>query len=119
MAMKSKSPSPVWSRLHFLVRFAGLTGLICCGIGIALAFLADILLWDRLKNLEFVRATLKGESGDLTSRVALCFLFGGAALVLLALFVELLAAIRLVTGRRSAFGLNAAIQAVLALALLV
>jgi hypothetical protein len=119
MAIKSKTPSRAWSRLHFLVRFAGLSGLVCCGIGVALTFLAGILSWDALGDPEFVRAVISGESGDRTSRVALILLFGGAALALLTVLVEVLATLRLVAGRRSAFGLNAAVQVGLAVALLV
>ena len=119
MAMNPRSSGRVWSRLHFLLRFAGLTGLVCAGIGVSLAFLADILSWDQLSNVPYVRSTLTGETGDLTTRLAMCFLVGGTALALLATLVEILASLRLVTGRRSAFGLNATIQAGLALALLI
>src|SRR5262249_18812320 len=109
----------IWSRLHFLFRFAGLTGLVCSGIGAALAFLAGILSTERLQEPHFVAETIRGQSGDPLSRVAMYLMAGGAVLFTVALLIELIVAVRLVAGRRSAFGLNAALQVVLTLALLV
>jgi hypothetical protein len=119
MALTAKSSRSWWSRLHFLLRFAGLTGLLCSGIGAALAFLAGILSVKVLSDENFVRTTLLGQRGDLDSRVALGFLLGGGALALLAVLVEALVILRTAAGRRSAFGLNATVQVALAAILLV
>ena len=43
MALKQRTSSRFWSRLHFLIRFLGLTGLVAAGGGVALAFLEDLL----------------------------------------------------------------------------
>ncbi len=125
MALTTKARSRWWSRLHFLIRFAGLTGLVCCGIGVALVFLKDIVSWEQLQSwalkqsAEFVRSTVLGEQGDVFAQVAISLLVGGGLLALLALLVEVLVLLFVVTGRRSAFGFNALVQAALAVALLI
>jgi hypothetical protein len=105
--------------LHFLLRFAGLTGLMAVGVGVGLAFLKNILSWDNLSSFDFLRSTLRGETGETTSQVAAGLLLGGGLAALLALLVEVLVIVSMAAGRRSAFGLNVAVQVVLALALLV
>ena len=45
MAKRSRN---IWSRFHFLIRFLGLTGLICAGVAITLAYLGGSLEWDKL-----------------------------------------------------------------------
>jgi hypothetical protein len=123
MALRRKSNNRWWSRIHFLLRFVGLLGLLCAGIGVALAFLYDVL--DRVvqndlrRAWEFARPILTGETGDLTTRIAVGFLLGGAACALLSFLIEVLVTLVWVTGRRSAFGLNAALQAALITVLLV
>ncbi|HLJ96725.1 MAG TPA: hypothetical protein VKU02_26365 [Gemmataceae bacterium] len=130
MALTTKSPSPWWARLHFLIRFAGLTGVVCAGIGVALGFLENIL--DRIvspdlpADWEFIRATFPfltrpdiGPPPRLTVQIAVGLLVGGAAVALLALLTEIFRILFLVAGRRSAFGLNAAVQILLAALLLV
>src|SRR6516165_861944 len=130
MALKAKTPGRWWSRFHFLIRFAGLAGLMAAGVGVALSFLKDLLervvsadafsSWENLRAWwEFVQATVLGESGDRMAQWAVGLLVGGAALVLLALLVEALVILLRVTGRRSAFGMNVAVQVALAIALLV
>jgi hypothetical protein len=122
MALNSSRPRKWWSSLHFLIRFAALTGLACAGVGTALAFLHDVL--ERVFSPDlpaawaFVRSVLSGQAGDLSTRVAVGFLVGGAVLALLGLVVELLVILTTVAGRRSAFGLNATAQVALASALL-
>src|SRR5262245_13167372 len=123
MAIKAKSQSRWWSRFHFLFRFFGLLGLVCAGVGWARTYLKGVL--GRVVQPEpqaawvYVRSTVTDGGGDLTTRVAVAALAGGAALAVLGLVVELLSMLTRVTGRRSAFGLNAAVQVGLAAALLV
>lgn len=119
MALKNRSQGRWLSRLHFLIRFLGLTGLVAAGVGAALAFLQQILAWDLLSQPEFVRSTIAGEKGSLPQQVAVSLLAGGLACAAFALLIELLGGLVTVAGRRSAFGTNALVQAVLALALLV
>jgi hypothetical protein len=118
MALKTRSASRWWSRLHFLLRFLGLTGLLAGGVGVGLAFLKNVLSWNLLSSTEFLRSTLLGEAGDEMTRVGVGLLLGGGLLALLALVVEMLAILTMAAGRRSAFGLNAALQVALAAALL-
>ncbi len=94
MAMTTPTRTRLWSRLHFLIRLAGLTGLFVAGVGLVLTVVA----WK-----------------DLGWQLAL----GGGAAALLALLVEVLGILRLAAGRRSAFGTNVVLQTVLATALLV
>jgi hypothetical protein len=124
MALTKRSSWLWWARFHFLIRFAGLTGLLCFGIGLALAYLQDIL--DRVITSdlpaagEYVRTTLLGEAArGLVVQVAVGLLAGGTLLALVALVTEILRALFLVAGRRSAFGLNATLQVLLAVVLLV
>src|SRR5438067_1022361 len=101
MALRAKSPRRWWSRFHFLVRFAGLTGFMAAGVGVALCFLKDTL--EKVASVEafsseeklrawweFVRATVQGQAGDRMLQWAVGLLVGGAMLVVLALVVEVL-----------------------------
>jgi hypothetical protein len=115
MAKRSRN---IWSRFHFLIRFLGLTGLICAGVAITLAYLGGSLEWDKLTRWDYLQPMLMGQSGDLATLMTFWFLVGGAGLTALALLVEVLVMLGAVAGRRSAFGLNAAIQMILAAALL-
>src|SRR5437879_522226 len=124
MALTKRSSTLWWSRFHLLIRFAGLTGLVCAGIGVALGYLQNILdrvlTQDLQAAWEYVRSTLRGEvATSLAVQVAVGLLAGGIVLALLALLTEVLAILFLVAGRRSAFGFNALVQVVLAAVLLV
>src|SRR5262245_15547967 len=129
MAKKSRAPFRLWSRLHFLVRFLGLTGLLAAGFGAAFSFLEGVLSRWRLftglnaQNLQtdydFARETVLGERGELGVRVAVTLLLAGLALALFALLIELVIGLFFVAGRRSIFGINAFLQIGLATALLV
>jgi hypothetical protein len=130
MALTAKSPRRWWSRLHFLIRLAGLTGFMAAGVGVALCFLKDSLnkvasadaftSADRIQAWwDYVYTTVRGETGDPMNQWSVGLLVGGVCLVLLALLVELLAVLFLAAGRRSAFGLNVGLQVGLAVALLV
>jgi hypothetical protein len=115
----AKASRQTWSRIHFLIRFLGLTGLICIGGGAALAFLQGNLSWELLTDWNWLRPILLGETGDLATLLTMWFLVGGAGAAALALLVELLLIAGAVAGRRRAIGLNAALQMALAIVLLV
>src|SRR4051812_12582432 len=113
MALKAKPRGRWWSRLHFLIRFAGLTGLLVAGVGLLLVLLQRLEL-----SVEGVRAAVLNEAEPGIPRLTVQLLAGGAVAALLALLVEMLAILRVVAGRRSAFGLNAVVQLGLAVVLL-
>src|SRR5215471_14016372 len=124
MALAKRSASLWWSRFHFLIRFAGLTGLVCAAVGFAWGYLetilAKVLTPDLPAAWEYVRSTLLGETASsLPVQLAVGLLAGGALLALLALLTEILVILFLVAGRRSAFGFNAAVQIALTAALVI
>jgi hypothetical protein len=94
MAMTTPTRTRLWSRLHFLIRLAGLTGLFVAGAGLVLT----VVEW---QDLGWQLVTY------------------GGAVALLALLIEFIGIVRLSAGRRSAFGSNVVLQVVLAAALLV
>src|SRR5207237_5495147 len=115
MALTKKPASRWWSRLHFFIRFAGLTGLVCAGAGVAWAYLDNslerVFTPDLPAAWEYVRATLAGErASPWAIRLAVGLLAGGTVLAVVALLTEALMVLFVVAGRRSAFGLNAAVQ---------
>lgn len=127
MSKKPRQPRRFWSRLHFLIRFLGLTGLLAVGFGAALGFLERLPRWSLFRGLteenaladyEFVRARVMGEAGTLPARLAVGLLAAGLALALFALLIELLIGFVFAAGRRGAFGFNALLQTALAAALL-
>src|SRR5262245_40727104 len=113
--MAVKQPRRVgrfWSRLHFLVRFLGLTGIVSAVVGVALL---EPRRWD-----DFIHPLVRG-SGSYSQQVqigAWMAAIGGGAITLM-LLIELFALMRFTAGRRSLFGFNAIIQVVLAVFLLV
>jgi hypothetical protein len=120
------SPGRWWSRVHFLVRFAGLTGLLVAGVGFLLAspFIqwsaVDLSSWDYIVSAgKAAWEHFLGETGPEPLPLALRLIVAGLVAALLALIFEAVAALRQVAGRRSAVGLNAAVQIGLAAALLV
>src|SRR5438128_1724391 len=123
MALTKNTSSLWWARFHFLMRVAGLTGLVCAGTGLALGYLRNVL--DRIVTpdlpaaWEYVRSILLGEvATGIAVQVAVGLLVGGTLLALVALLTEVLGILFLVAGRRSAFGLNATVQVLLAFGLL-
>src|SRR5262249_7388663 len=115
MALTEKAPSRWWSRLHFLVLFTLLTGLLVAGVGCVLALLDGLLTPEVLTQAwDNVRA---GAAAAVPWQLAL--LAGGLAALLLALLFEAVVFLRVVAGRRSVFGLNAGLQIALAVLLLV
>jgi hypothetical protein len=97
-----------WSRLHFLIRFLGLSGLLVGCIGLVL-----LQLMGRLSSWQAASDALR------TPDAVAWLVLGGAAAAAPALLVELLVGLWAASARRSAFGLNVVVQVVLAAALLV
>ena len=132
MAVTSRTPSPWPSRLHFLVRLLGLTGLVAAGVGLFLAVQGDLMAFDLAKitstgevhsqsfvrQIEIFKEAVVGDRG-LLAQIAVCMLLAGCAAALVALLVELIVLIRTSTGRRSASGFNVVVQGVLAAVLLI
>src|SRR5258707_15500811 len=90
MALTKKTSSIWWARFHFLIRLAGLSGVVCAGIGIALGYLENIL--DRVVTpdlpaaWEYVRSALLGEAANsMAVQVGVGLMAGGALLALVAL----------------------------------
>jgi hypothetical protein len=103
-----------WVRLHFLLRLLGLTGLLAAAVGLLLAVHRGLLSsWPDAQA-----AGLEALHGESEQPAAYLVVYGGLA-ALLALLVEVVVFLRVAAGRRSVFGLNAAVQAALAVALLV
>lgn len=114
MELTRKSPSPLWSRCHFFLRFLGLTGLVVGCVGLVMAQQDNLLAtWDGARATAWV--ALEGKPAAVSTYLVL----GGAAAALLALLVELLVLMRFTAGRRSVFGLNATLQMALAATLLI
>jgi hypothetical protein len=134
----ARRPHLFWSRLHFLIRFAGLTGFLAGCIGLVLAGLGGRLpsaqavfddCWAALQGDRSVLpalgqlqavfddcwAALRGQPAVLSTWLFLV----GTLSVLLAVLVEALVIVQRTAARRSAFGFNALAQVGLAAALLV
>lgn len=98
---------PALSRIHTVSRLAGMTGFFLALMALVLGNPGDPLasageLWQQLR---FSGTTLWGK-----------MVLGGVALAVLALGVEIVVAMQLAAGRRSALGMGATLQAALALA---
>lgn len=131
MATSNRVRGLWWSRFHFLIRFLGLTGLLVTVIAGTLAWRQNILSapkvailsWESIQQLggeTWAEISTAAEQPDWNpAKVVVTALLVGIALTLSALLVELLAALALISGRRSAFGSNAVTQVGLAAALLV
>jgi hypothetical protein len=103
-----RRPGFFWSRLHFLLRFLGLTGFLVACVGLVLAGLGGLLAsWSAARDA--VRAAFGGNAA-----LGTWLVLGGAAAALLAVLVEALVFARVAAGRRSAFGFNALCQVALA-----
>jgi hypothetical protein len=100
--------------LHFIVRLLGLVGLLAVGVGLAMALFEGLpASWRDAGEVAYAAVTTRQASPSTW------LVLGGAAAILLALLVEALVVLRFAAGRRSAFGLNALLQASLAVALFV
>jgi hypothetical protein len=111
-----RRPGLLWSRLHFLVRFLGLTGAVAALVGLVLLEPGS---WLAIQDI--VVHTVQGTDmpADEMEWLGAYLLTVGAAAVALAVFVEALVVLFGVAGRRSAFGFNAVVQALMAAALVV
>lgn len=123
MALKQSPFRFFWSRLHFVVRLAGLTGLLAAGAGLALYLLDHGAAREAFEKLgDQCREALQGLSRwdfGTAFELAVWLVLGGALAAALALLIETALMLRFAAGRRSAFGANALVQMALALALLV
>jgi hypothetical protein len=130
MALSNKPRGRWWSRLHFLIRFLGLTAVLVAGVGLAIAWRKGALVaFEQAQSWEQVQAAAQATHDDL--RHAMHGLAGQkreifavvmtscALLMILAFLVECLPILVRVSGRRSAFGFNAVVQIALAMALLI
>ncbi len=118
MALNPRRSHPWLSRLRLLVRLLGLTGLVLALVGLNLAHVQGGVpsLEEGWTNL-LAAVQGGGDESALHPETAYLCLFG-MALLLLALFVEVILISRKAAFRRSASGLNAAAQVALALVLL-
>lgn len=116
MALVKSSRGRFSSRLHFLARFTGLTGLAVAFVGLTIV-LVDVALTGEI--VEAAWKTLQGQEAAETPRLGILLLLGGLVAGLFALIVELLVMARVTAGRRGAFGFNAAVQVALATVLVV
>src|SRR6516162_86495 len=112
--MALKPQNRWWARIHFLIRLLGLTGLLVGGIGAAVVARERLVSWEALvaldqKASERLWEILLGESGDPVQQWAIRLTAGGFVAVLLAALVEIVRGLGMTAGRRSAFGLNAAV----------
>src|SRR5262249_57767458 len=111
MAVTQKPRGRWASRLHFLIRFLGLTGLLAAAVGVGLAGLSHMLpswsddrpLWDNLQSAgewayatanQNIRDVLGGVPGDTFRQVVVGLVVVGGAFALLALLVEILVLLR-------------------------
>ncbi|HZT83095.1 MAG TPA: hypothetical protein VFA26_22900 [Gemmataceae bacterium] len=130
MALSKKPRGRWWSRLHFLIRFLGLTGALAAGVGLVLAGAQGYLPpADRLFTGETLRTlpeTARGPLGEmlqgqrgLLPQVTAWLVTAGTVAALIALLVEFVTFLIFASGRRGAFGSNVLIQVGLAAVLLV
>src|SRR5262245_2701485 len=112
MALNESKGGSWGVRLHLLVRLLGLTGFVAAVGGLVIALVANL-------RPEVFLPALRGESTDPVAVTAAWLLAAGGGVFLLMLLVELLVALRMVAGRRSLFGTNAALQVAVAAALLI
>src|SRR5262245_2185669 len=94
-----------WSRLHFLIRFLGLTGLLAAVVGGVLAYLYG--LWPGVESawreswqalFDKVQALVREGAGDLVPTVAVYLVAAGAVAALFALLIELFGVLFLAAG---------------------
>lgn len=133
----SRQRTTIGNRFRFLMRFLGLTGLVATVVGLVLLSTVPVdvpTLADTTGKPILERVTAAGQwvgktaewlwkqttsHPDLFTKIASGTLLGGIAGLLLWALTELLGAMFLVTGRRTAVGLNSYLQIGLAIALLV
>src|SRR5438105_835536 len=111
MALKKQSRGRGWSFLHFLLRVLGLTGLLAAAAGGVLAGIQGLFPpWNAGltlgENFHAITEAVSAKIGDTFEFVIVALILAGGAVALLALLVEIISMLRLVAGRRSAFGGN-------------
>jgi hypothetical protein len=120
MALDPRTGGRWWSRLHFLIRLIGVTGLVVATVGLAL------ILIDAGGNAQAVEDRLQKEITNLQGEVEparlpleVGLLAGGLVAGAFFLVLEVIVVLRYVSGRRSAVGFNAVVQVALAVVLLI
>jgi hypothetical protein len=118
MALRNPTPRRWLSRLHFLVRFLGLTGLLVVLVGGYLVYvleastpaLANLARQESetlpelgQRYLDAAESALTGTLGE-GIQIAAYLLLGGIAAAILAALVEGVVALRVAAGHRSAAG---------------
>jgi len=118
MALKDSRGGRWWSRLHFVIRLLGITGLAAVIVGLTVLLIDEITWEAAVAHWAMLQAAVQGQSQQYPRRAFLLFM-AGAVVVLFWLFLEALIVIRLVAGRRSASGFSTIVQIGLATALLI
>lgn len=118
MAKDTRQRTTWGNRFRFLIRFLGLSGLMCAAAGVMLASTTYAVpaTWD--DAYQTAHTAIEGQSGKFAQLTAI-LLVGGLAFAVVALVVELLGVLFLATGRRTAANTSATIGAAAAIALLV
>jgi hypothetical protein len=111
----------IWYRLHFLIRFLGLTGLLVGVIGLVLAWREGLLAtWQTCYDTSQTAVDDLLILGRLKKEFLTVYLVLGSGLAIaFALLIELLLGLGALLGRRSALGFSAVLQIVLATVLLI
>jgi hypothetical protein len=102
-----------WARLHFFIRFLGLTGGLVALVGLVLG--QRFSMWS---SVNAIKAHVGWPALNGAGVVPAWLAIGGAAAVALALCVEAFAALGFAAGRRSAVGFNSLVQVALGVAVL-
>src|SRR5262249_41355509 len=118
MALRSRL-NPVLSRLHLFIRLLGLTALMTAAVCLFLAHVQrQAPSWEAAGNWMVDAVFLKPQPDS--ARQLTSYIFAGAAaVVVLALLVEVLVLFRRTAGRRNATGANSLVQVALASAIIV
>src|SRR5579859_473547 len=93
-----RRPGLLWSRLHFLLRFLGLTGAVCALVGLVLL---EPPSWQAIQDVVVNTAKGEGMPAEESRWIGAYLLTVGTAALALALLVEVLVVLFGVAGRRS------------------
>lgn len=123
-APASRRPHLFWSRLHFLIRLLGLTGaVLACAAAVLAAVQGQLASLQNAAGVQQAWADVASlaQTAWQEPRQGWPIVLGlaGAAAALLSVLVEVLVVLTFTATRRSAFGFNAVVQAVLAMVLLI
>ena len=116
MKTDTRHRTTLGTRFRFVVRVLALFGVLAVAAGavVAVPSFPPPAEW----SVAHFQAAAQGDNGNYQQTAAL-LLLGGAVVLALWLLVELVSALTLLTGRKTASGTNAAVQVALATALLV